>query len=427
MNPVTTSPATSPPATHGSWLKQLSPTERSTLVATFGGWALDGMDVMVYSFVISSLMAAWHMSKNDAGILATAVLLISAVGGWLAGTLADRFGRARILQITIVWFAFFTFLSGFTHSFWQLLITRGLQGLGFGGEWAVGSVLMGETIRAQHRGKAVGTVQGGWAIGWGLAALCYGLFFTVLPESTAWRAMFWIGILPAFLVFYIRRKVPEPKVYAETRKKVEASGEGASFLHIFAPDVLKVTLLTSLLAVGAQGGYYAITTWLPTFLKTQRKLSVMNTTGYLIVIIAGSFVGYMVSAYLADHLGRKKTLILFAVGSFLTVVAYTYLPIGNSVMLVLGFPLGFFASGVFSPIGAFFTELFPSRLRGSGQGFSYNFGRGIGALSPWLVGHLKGVPIGQAMAIFAGSAYLIMILGTSLLPETRGKELHVYE
>ncbi len=139
---------------------------------------------MVYSFVISSLMAAWHMRRDQAGLLGTAVLLISAIGGWLAGTLADRFGRARILQLTILWFAFFTFLSGFTHSFWQLLITRGLQGLGFGGEWAVGSVLMGETIRAQHRGKAVGTVQGGWAIGWGLAALCYGLFFTVLPEST---------------------------------------------------------------------------------------------------------------------------------------------------------------------------------------------------------------------------------------------------
>ena len=428
MNPVANSPVVSSSTNaQGSWLTQLSGPERATLFATFGGWALDGMDVMVYSFVISSLMAAWHMSKNDAGILATAVLLISAVGGWLAGTLADRFGRARILQLTIIWFAFFTFLSGFTHSFWQLLFTRGLQGLGFGGEWAVGSVLMGETIRAQHRGKAVGTVQGGWAIGWGLAALCYGLFFTVLPEATAWRAMFWIGILPAFLVFYIRRKVPEPQVFAETRKKVESTGEKAVFLQIFSPSVLRITALTALLATGAQGGYYAITTWLPTFLKTQRKLSVMNTTGYLIVIIAGSFVGYMVSAYLADRLGRKKTLILYAVCSFLTVIAYTYLPIGNSVMLVLGFPLGFFASGVFSPIGAFFTELFPSRLRGSGQGFSYNFGRGIGALSPWLVGHLKGVPIGQAMAIFAGSAYVIMVLGTALLPETRGKELHVYE
>ena len=149
---------------------------------------------------------------------------------------------------------------------------------------------------------------------------------------------------------------------------------------------MKVTLLTSLLAVGAQGGYYAITTWLPTFLKTQRKLSVMNTSGIPVVVIVGSFIGYMVSAYLADRLGRKKTLILFAIGSFVTVVAYTYLPISNSVMRILGFPLGFFASGVFSPIGAFFTELFPSRLRGSGQGFSYNFGRGIGALFPTLVG-----------------------------------------
>ena len=154
----------------------------------------------------------------------------------------------------------------------------------------------------------------------------------------------------------------------------------------------------------------------------------MNTGWYLLVIIVGSFIGYMISAYLADRLGRKKTLILYAVCSFLTVVAYTYLPISNSVMLVLGFPLGFFASGVFSPIGAFFTELFPSRLRGSGQGFSYNFGRGIGALFPTLVGFLSAsVSLGHAIATFAASAYLVMILGTALLPETRGKELHVYE
>ena len=428
MNPVANSPVTSAPSAQGSWLKQLSPPERATLFATFGGWALDGMDVMVYSFVIPSLIAAWHISKGQAGLLGTAALLISAVGGWLAGTLADRFGRARILQITIIWFAFFTFLSGFTHSFTELLITRGLQGLGFGGEWAVGSVLMGETIRARHRGKAVGTVQGGWAIGWGMAAICYTVLFRALPEATAWRAMFWIGILPALLVFYIRRNVPEPQVFAETRKKVQAVHAGSSFLHIFAPDVLKITVLTSIMAVGVQGGYYAITTWLPTFLKTQRKLSVMNTGVYLFVVIVGSFIGYIVSAYLADHLGRKKTLILYAVGSFVTVVAYTYLPISNSVMRILGFPLGFFASGAFSPIGAFFTELFPSRLRGSGQGFSYNFGRGIGAMFPTLVGFLSAsVSLGKAIAIFAAGAYVIMIIGTLLLPETRGKELHAYE
>lgn len=410
------------------WIFDLTLQERSTLVATFGGWALDGMDVMVYSFVIPTLIAAWHISKGQAGLLGTAALLISAVGGWLAGLLADRFGRTRVLQITILWFAVFTFLSGFTNSFWQLLMTRGLQGLGFGGEWAVGSVLMGETIRARYRGKAVGTVQGGWAVGWGITAICYTVLFSVLPAATAWRAMFWIGILPALLVFYIRRHVPEPEVFNRTRARETALGEGSHFLEIFSPALLKTTFLTALLATGVQGGYYAITTWLPTFLKTARGLSVLNTGGYLFVVIVGSFVGYMISAWLADRLGRKRTLILFAVCSFLTVTAYTYLPISNALMLVLGFPLGFFASGSFSPVGAFFTELFPSRLRGSGQGFSYNFGRAIGALFPTLVGYLSArISLGHAISAFAVAAYLVMILAVLLLPETRGKELQVYE
>jgi len=425
---MSTSQAPVADAIERPWIFDLTPQERSTLVATFGGWALDGMDVMVYSFVIPTLIAAWHISKGQAGLLGTAALLISAVGGWLAGLLADRFGRARVLQITILWFAFFTFLSGFTNSFWQLLFTRGLQGLGFGGEWAVGSVLMGETIRARYRGKAVGTVQGGWAVGWGITAICYTVLFSVLPAATAWRAMFWIGILPALLVFYIRRHVAEPEVFNRTRAREAALGEGSHFLEIFSPALLKTTFLTALLATGVQGGYYAITTWLPTFLKTARGLSVLNTGGYLFVVIVGSFIGYMISAWLADRLGRKRTLILFAVSSFLTVTAYTYLPISNALMLVLGFPLGFFASGSFSPVGAFFTELFPSRLRGSGQGFSYNFGRAIGALFPTLVGYLSArISLGHAISAFAVAAYLVMIFAVLLLPETRGKELQVYE
>jgi MFS family permease len=417
----------SPPATHQpAWILELTPQERSTLIATFGGWALDGLDVMVYSFVIPSLIVAWHISNGQAGLLAAVVLLISATGGWLAGLLADRFGRARILQMTILWFALFTFLSGFTHSFWQLLLTRGLQGLGFGGEWAVGSVLIGETIRAQHRGKAVGTVQGGWAIGWGLAAIFYTVLFSVLPAAIAWRAMFWVGILPALLVFYIRRYVPEPPVYRQTRLQLERMGHRSHFLEIFGPTLLRITLLTSLMATGAQGGYYAITTWLPTFLKTTRGLSVLNTGGYLFVVIAGSFVGYMVGAYLTDRLGRRWTLIVFAAFSFVTITFYTYLPISNHVMLVLGFPLGFFASGSFSPMGSFLTELFPTRVRGSAQGFAYNFGRGVGALFPTLVGYLSArFSLGHAIACFAVTAYLAMIIAVCLLPETRGKELSV--
>jgi MFS family permease len=410
------------------WIYDLTPTERSTLIATFGGWGLDGMDVMIYSFVIPTLIAAWHMSKAQAGLLGTVALLVSAVGGWLAGLLSDRYGRARILQFTILWFAFFTCLSGFTNSFWQLLIVRGLQGLGFGGEWAVGSVLMGEAIRARYRGKAVGTVQGGWAIGWGVTAICYTVLFSTLPATVAWRVMFWIGILPALLVFYIRRRVPEPDVFQRTLARENSLGQGSHFLEIFSPSMLATTLLTALLAVGAQGGYYAITTWLPTYLKTTRGLSVLNTGGYLFVVIVGSFVGYLVSAWLSDRIGRKRTLVLFAVCSLLAIVGYTYLPISNSVMLALGFPLGFFASGVFSPIGAFFTELFPSRVRGSGQGFSYNVGRGIGALFPTLVGILSArMELGHAISMFAVAAYLTMVVATLLLPETRGRELRAYE
>lgn len=407
-----------------AWIFHLTPPERNTLIATFGGWALDGMDVMAYTFVIPSLIAAWQISKGQAGLLAAAALLVSAVGGWLAGLLADRYGRARVLQITIAWFAFFTFLSGFTNSFWQLLATRSLQGLGFGGEWAVGSVLMGETIRAQHRGKAVGSVQSGWSVGWGLAAIFYAILFSVLPPSIAWRAMFWIGILPALLIFFIRRYVPEPELYSRTREKLAHQGGSPRLLEIFAGPLLRITLLTSLMSIGAQGGYYAITTWLPTYLKTARGLSVLNTGGYLVVIIVGAFVGYLVGADFTDRLGRRQTLILFALLSFITVAAYTYLPIGNRAMLLLGFPLGFFASGSFSPMGAFLTELFPTRLRGSGQGFSYNVGRGVGAAFPPLVGYLSArIPLGAAIALFALSAYFVMIIAVFLLPETKGREL----
>lgn len=413
----------STPARERFWLCDLTRQERSTLIATFGGWGLDGMDVMIYSFVIPALMEQWQLSRGQAGALSTGTLLVSAVGGWLAGILADRYGRARILQLTILWFAVFTFLSGFTHSFWQLMITRGLQGLGFGGEWAVGAVLMGEVIRAEHRGKAVGTVQGGWAIGWGVAAICYTVLFTWLPSSLAWRVMFWIGILPSLLVFYIQNHVPEPDVYRQSRS-LEAAGHQSSFLQIFAPSLWRTTLLAALLAVGAQGGYYAITTWLPAYLKTYRGLSVFGTGAYLSVVIAGSFFGYLVGAWLTDRLGRRRTLLLFASCSLLSAVAYMYVPLGNRAMLFLGFPLGFFPSGSFSPMGAFFTELFPTRLRGSGQGFSYNVGRGIGALFPALVGYLSArMGLGHAISIFAAGAYITMALATIMLPETRGRNL----
>lgn len=406
------------------WYRELGRTERRTFKACVAGWALDGMDVQLYSFVIPALIGIWGISRGQAGQLATVALLMSSLGGWGAGWLADRIGRVRTLQISIAWFALFTFLSGFAQNFEQLFIARGLMGIGFGGEWAAGAVLLGETIRAQHRGKALGTMQAGWAVGWGLAAGFNFVFFSWLPVEWAWRAMFLIGIAPAALIFFVRRLVQEPAVYLQAREAQALLGPRPSAWSIFKPPLLRITLLGGLLGTGAQGGYSAVTTWLPTYLRSERHLSILDSSGYLAVLIAGSFCGYMAGAYLSDFVGRRPTFLIFAVGAMVVVLTYTMIPFGDTAMLFLGAPLGFFASGVFSAQGPFFTEQFPTAVRGVGQGFAYNIGRALGALFPALVGALSSsMPLGRAIGLFAGLAFGTMAVAAWLLPETRGKQL----
>jgi MFS family permease len=175
------------------WYRELTSREKKTFWACFGGFGLDGMDVQIYSFVVPTLISLWKLTPADAGLLATCTLLFSAVGGWLTGILADRYGRVLMLQITIAWFAGFTFLQGLSAGFAWLLVARSLQGLGFGGEWAAGSVLAAEVIRSEHRGKAVGAVQSSWSIGWGIAALLCSVFrsgFSPAVYSAEWALSF---------------------------------------------------------------------------------------------------------------------------------------------------------------------------------------------------------------------------------------------
>ncbi|MDM9561332.1 MFS transporter [Bordetella petrii] len=407
-----------------SWFSELDQNGKRTFYASFLGWTIDALDYMVFTFVISTLVALWGIDRGQAGMLGTVTLLFSAIGGWGAGILADRYGRVRVLQITILWFSACTVGIGFTQNFEQIFVLRALQGLGFGGEWAVGSVLMGEIIKARHRARAVGTVQSGWAVGWGIAALLYTIAFSVLPEQWAWRSLFWVGVLPALLVLYIRKHVPEPEIFEQARSRRAAGEPKISPWLIFSPALLKTTLLSALLCTGIQGGYYAVTTWLPTYLKVERHLSVLNTGGYLLVIILGSFCGYIAGAHMADRLGRRVNFIIYSVLSGVCVYFYTQVPLTDGQMLFLGFPLGFAASGIFGGLGAYLTELFPSEIRANGQGFAYNFGRGIGALFPSLVGYLSNsMGLAMAIGIFAGGAYTVVLLATLLLPETRGRAL----
>jgi len=406
-----------------TWYRNLDQQERRTFWSCKIGYGLDGMDTQMLSFVIPTLIALWGLTTGQAGLISTSTLIASALGGWIAGILSDRIGRVRTLQLTVLWFAVFTFLCGFAQNYHQLLVARTLMGFGFGGEWTAGAVLMGEVIRAKDRGKAVGMVQSGWALGWGLTAILYALLFSLLPPDEAWRALFVLGIVPAIFVIFVRRLVKDPEVYRQAKSQ-EAPSNPTHFYEIFAPGMLSTTLRASLLTTGALGGYYAITSWLPTFLKNERGLSVLGTGGYLAMVIAGSYIGYVISAYLTDLLGRKKNFILFAVGSFIIVLLYTQLQVSNEVMLWLGLPLGFFASGIFSGMGAFLTELFPTRIRGSGQGFCYNIGRALAAFFPLLIGLLsQKVSLSLGIGAFAAVSYGVVILAALSLPETRGKEL----
>lgn len=406
-----------------NWFTTMNVREKRTFWACFSGWALDAMDVQLYAVVMPTLIALWGMSQAEAGTLGTAALLFSSLGGWLAGILADRFGRVAVLRLTIVWFAFFTFLSGFTNSFEQLLFTRSMQGLGFGGEWAAGAVLMSEVIDKRIRGRAVGSVQSGWSVGYGMAVLLFTVVFSIAPPEMAWRYLFFLGLIPAFLALWIRRYVEEPEVFREAQATAPSRG-GLQFLEIFGPALRRRTILASMLAAGGLGGNYVTLTWLATYLRTVRNLSVLGTGAYLGFNILGSFLGYVISAHLSDWMGRRKTFVIMACAAAVTVASYTLLPLSPTAVLLLGFPLGFFQSGIIAGMGATFAELFPTRVRATGQGFSYNTGRAVGSLVPALVGVLAArLGLGTAMGLCAACAYVFVLIATSMLPETRGREL----
>jgi MFS family permease len=403
--------------------------ERRTMLACAAGYALDGLDFTIYTLVLGSVIALWQVDRGVAGLTVSATLLCSAVGGWAAGWVSDNMGRVRAVQITVLWFAFFSLLSAFAQNFTQLAIFRALLGFGFGGEWTAGAALMSEAIRPRYRGRAVGSVQSGWAVGWGAAVVLQAIVYSIVPDQQAWRWMFALGFVPALYVLFVRRFVEEPPI-AVAARAAAAPGAAASrptngsIWQIFAPELLPTTMLAALLATGAQGGYYAINTWLPIFLQKERHLTIVGSTGYLAFLISGAFAGYLTGAWLADRIGRRSLFLIFSVAALLMTLVYTRAPLTNHMLWILGFPLGFVVSGYFAGMGAFFAELFPTRVRGSAMGFVYNFGRGVGATFPALVGYVSAtMPLSRAIAIFAAIAYTLMGIAALLLPETRGRPL----
>ncbi|MFF9818612.1 MFS transporter [Streptomyces sp. NPDC014006] len=403
------------------WLRALGPRGRHAFAGAFGGYALDSYDYFTLPLSMVALSAYFGLDSGQTGLFTTVTLVVSAVGGALAGVLADRVGRVRALLLTVITYAVFTVACGFAPNFETLLLFRALQGLGFGGEWAVGAILVAEYASARHRGRTLGAVQSAWAAGWALAVIVYTLVFSFVDDALAWRVMFWTGALPALLVLWVRRRVHDAPEAAAAR---ERSGEKGSFTAIFKPGLLRTTVFAGLLSTGVQGGYYTLATWVPTYLKSERGLSVVGTGGYLTFLISGAFIGYLTGGYLTDRLGRRRNIWLFALLSALCIAAYANIPSGaNTLLLVLGFPLGFCMSAIFSGFGSYLSELYPTAVRGTGQGFTYNTGRAVGAVFPTSVGFLADSwGVGGAL-VFGAIGYGLAALALLGLPETRGKEL----
>jgi MFS family permease len=398
---------------------KLSAGEMKTFISSASGWALEALDVSSFTYLLPSITAAFAISRGSAGALATVALISSAFGGWWAGMIADRVGRLNVLRVTILWFSGFTILCGLARNYETFFVLRILQGFGFGGEWAVGSVMIGEIIRKQWRGRAVGFTQAAYSIGYAGGLGLFAFLYDTVPADIAWRYMFVIAGLLGLPIFLGRMLMRSPE-----RPPRTAQAERAGVFAIFAPSLRWRTIRASMVCMGIQGSAFSLGIWLPTFLLSVRHLSVVHTTGYLAIYIAGAFCGYTSSAYLSDRLGRRRTLVLLAGGAFLAVVCFLFLPLSARYGILLGLPLGFFTNGLYSPVGPLLTELFPRSLRAAGQGFCYNFGRGVGALFPAIIGFLSlSMGLAEAIVLFSFLCHSTTILFSLLLPETTGIDL----
>ncbi len=404
--------------------RTIGPEAWRALIAAFLGWMLDGMDIMLYALALEPIRAEFGLTASAAGALASATLVTSAIGGAAAGWLADRVGRARVLVWSILVYSLATGATATAGGIVALAFWRAVVGFGLGAEWSAGSVLVAETWPSSHRGRAIGFVQSGWAIGYLLAAA---LAAVVVPRF-GWRALFLIGVLPALLTFWIRRRVQEPAVW-KRQVAERAGGRGAlDTSALFRPPLRRLTLAATGLSTSLLFAYWGLFTWVPAFLSSPASqggagLGLVRSAGFIVPMQIGAFLGYTLFGACADRLGRRPAFLLFVLAAAVLVPIYGLAAHHPTTLLVLGPMVGFFGHGYFSLFGALLAELFPSSIRATAQGLCYNTGRALSALAPFGIGAAADrLGYGTALGLTAGF-YLLGAALVFLLPETKGREL----
>jgi MFS family permease len=395
-------------------LRAITKQQWLVLFAAQAGYMLDAMDVLLFVFAVNVIRDQFHLSAAQAGLVSSFTLASSAIGGIGFGILSDRMGRAKSLIWSILIYSVASAGTALSWNLISLLFWRAIVGIGLGAEWSSGAVLVAETWPAEHRAKAVGIMQSGWALGYLLAA---GVTAVVLPRW-GWKALFLTGLLPAFFALALRNKIGEPEIWRESRNQKKVSP-----LEILKGSLLRRTMLASALATSVLFAYWGLFTWIPGFLSASAArggagLSIVRTSGFIVPMQAGAFAGYVAFGWLADKIGRRPAFVLYVIGAAVATPIYGATH-DERTLLLLGPVIGFLGTGFFSLFGAMLAELYPTPLRGAGLGFVYNIGRGLSSLAPWVVGFFADrYGIGASLAL--NSAFFL--LGAALiftLPETK--------
>jgi MFS family permease len=402
-----------------SWWSDADPPARRALAAGLIAWMLDAFDVMLFALVLPALSADLGLTRAQGGLLGSVMLVAAAAGGVISGRIADRFGRTRALMLSVALYSVFTFLCGFATSLAHFVVLRVFLGLGMGGVWTAGAALVSETWPSSSRGRALGFMQSGWAIGYAAAVLVVGAV-----QPFGWRAVFFIGILPAFFALWVQRRVQEPAIWTRTA----ASGAPrAGFSAIFANGIAPLTIALTLMNTCTLFAWWGFNLWLPSYLKSSPAqggagLTGASTTWYLFVMQAGMWIGYVSFGFISDRIGRKKSYVcyLLAAAALLGIYVSVRQPL---LLLALGPCVAFAATGYFSGFGAVTAEIYPTSVRATAQGFTYNIGRLASAAAPYLVGTLADTRGFGTALLVCSAAFAVAAVCWIWIPETRGRTL----
>ncbi|MBI2833340.1 MAG: MFS transporter [Acidobacteria bacterium] len=402
------------------WWRASPPEAHRAFIAAFLGWMLDSFDVMLYALVLASLITDLSLDTAIAGLLGSITLVASGVGGIAFGIAADRYGRTRALMVSILMYSVFTAACGLAQTVGQLAVFRILLGLGMGGEWASGAALVSETWPDEHRGRALGFMQSAWAVGYACAAAVTAI---VLPVW-GWRAVFFVGVLPAFFTFWVRRHVEEPAIWRRSRGRHLPRGR---FSAIFQGPLRRLTIAITLMNACTMFGWWAFNLWIPAYLSLPQArggigLSAVAMSGLIIAMQVGMWFGYVTFGYISDAVGRKRTYVLYVLSAAVLILAYTATrqPL---VLLLLGPFVAFFGTGWSSGFGAFTAEIYATDIRATAQGFTYNIGRVASAVAPFAVGSIARTHGFRAALSLAALAFLLAGVAWIWIPETKGKAL----